>query len=293
MNDKKKREKRDDEKRMPFLDHLEELRWRLIKCIVAVIALALLSYLFSEQILNLLTRPFPATRKLQFLAPTEGFMIRIKLSIFSGIILGLPVIFYQLWQFVAPGLLPHEKKYVPGIIAISTLNFLIGAAFAYLVIVPIGLNFLIGFETQDLVANIRIKDYLSFVTNLMLAFGVVFELPILAFFLTRIGIITPEFMSKYRRYAIALTFVLGAMLTPPDVFSQIMLAVPLILLYEISIFVSKVARRRRRAAEEEEEEQEEPEEPREKAAAETTAEEQSASVEEPPGSDLEEQDYED
>ncbi len=289
MAKKKAKKPEDDEKRMPFLDHLEELRWRLIKCIVSVIALALVSYLFSEQILNLLTRPFPPARKLIFLAPTEGFMIRLKLSIFSGIILSLPVIFYQLWQFVAPGLLPHEKKYVPHIIAVSTFNFLVGALFAYLVIVPIGLNFLLGFETADLQANIRIKDYLSFVTNLMLAFGVVFELPILAFFLTRIGIITPEFMSRYRRYAIVLTFVLGAMLTPPDVFSQVMLAIPLVLLYEISIYVSKVARRKR----EEKARSEAEEERKEKTRTRAEPKPEVSEVEEPTTDTYEDDEWED
>ncbi|MDZ7373178.1 MAG: twin-arginine translocase subunit TatC [candidate division KSB1 bacterium] len=231
---------------MPFLDHLEELRWRLIKCIAAVLVLTLVSYFFSGQMLSFLTRPFPAGRKLIFLSPTEGFMIRIKLSLFGGIIFGLPVIFYQMWQFIAPGLLPHEKRYVPHIIIISTINFVIGALFAYFVIVPIGLNFLLGFETPDVEAAIRIKDYLGFVTNLMLAFGIVFELPVLSFILARIGILTPEFMSRYRRYSIVLVFVVAAILTPPDVFSQILLAMPLIVLYEISIIVARLARRRPR-----------------------------------------------
>ena len=246
----------DEEKRMPFLDHLEELRWRLIKSIAAVMVMAMVSYMFSEQILNFLTHPYAKfSRPLIFLAPTEGFMIRIKLALFGGLIFALPVIFYQFWKFVAPGLYPHEKKYVPTIIVISTFNFLVGAAFAYFVIVPFGLRFLIGFETPDLQASIRIKDYLSFITNLMLAFGVVFELPILAFFLTRIGIITPEFMKKYRRYAIVIVFVLAAILTPPDVFSQIALAIPLVLLYEISIWVSKAAKRKRDEAKQAEEEE--------------------------------------
>jgi sec-independent protein translocase protein TatC len=244
----RKREERNDEKRMPFLDHLEELRWRLIKCIAAVMILTVVSYLFSGQLLSFLTRPFPAGRKLIFLSPAEGFIIRMKISLFGGIIFGLPVIFYQMWQFIAPGLLPHEKKYVPHIILISSFNFAVGALFAYFVIVPIGLNFLLSFETPDIEATIRIRDYLGFVTNMMLAFGVVFELPVLSFLLARIGIITPEFMARYRRYAIVLIFVVAAILTPPDVFSQILLALPLLVLYEVSIVVARVARRRRTKA---------------------------------------------
>ena len=234
----KKKLKTYDERRMPFWDHLEELRWRLIRCIVSVVALSIVAYVFSTQIMNFLTRPFP--QKLIFLTPTGGFMIQIKVSIFAGLILSLPVIFYQFWQFVAPGLLEKEKKYVPLVIFFTTLCFLTGAAFAYFVMIPIGLKFLLSFQTPNLVANITIQEYLSFVSMLILAFGVTFELPVLAYFLTRIGLLTPRFLREKRRYGIVVIVIVAAILTPPDVFSQILLSIPLIVLYEVSIIVSAV-----------------------------------------------------
>ncbi len=235
------------EKEMPFLDHLEELRWRLLKSIVTVIVCAIGVYFFSEQVLAILIAPYNdaatqldsgAAQKLIFLSPTGGFMIRIKISIFSAILLGLPVIFYQIWQFVVPGLLGKEKKLVPVVAFFSTLCFLTGALFCYLVVLRFGLRFLLSFETSDLVATISVNEYLGFVTMLILVFGLIFELPILALFLTKIGFLTPAFMRHYRRHGIVGMVILSAVVTPPDVFTQLLLAGPLILLYEISILIS-------------------------------------------------------
>ncbi len=235
------------EKEMPFLDHLEELRWRLVKAIVTVIVCAIGVYFFSEQVLAFLIAPYNdaatqldsgATQKLIFLSPTGGFMVRIKISIFSAILLGLPVIFYQIWQFVVPGLLGKEKKLVPVVAFFSTLCFLTGALFCYLVVLRFGLRFLLSFETSDLVATISVNEYLGFVTMLILVFGLIFELPILALFLTKIGLLTPAFMRHYRRHGIVGMVILSAVVTPPDVFTQLLLAGPLVLLYEISILIS-------------------------------------------------------
>ena len=231
-----------NEKQMTFLEHLEELRWRLIKCIVAVVVLSLGSYFFSEQIMDLLTLPFPET--LIFIAPAEGFLIRLKISLFAGIIIGLPILFYQIWQFVVPGLLDKERKYVPVVVFISTACFLVGALFAYSIMIPFAMRFFMKFQTPELVANIRIKDYLSFVTTMILVFGIVFEMPILSYFLTRIGLITAKFLRSKRRYAIVLILVMAALLTPPDVVSQLFLGGPMVLLYEVSIIVSTVAARK-------------------------------------------------
>ena len=244
--EKKKKEKKKirNEKQMTFLEHLEELRWRLIKSIVAVVVLSLGSYFFSEQIMDLLTLPFPET--LIFLAPAEGFLIRLKISLFAGIIVGLPIIFYQIWQFVVPGLLDKERKYVPVVVFISTVCFLVGAFFAYSIMIPFAMRFFMKFQTPELVANIRIKDYLSFVTTMILVFGIVFEMPILSYFLTRIGLITAKFLRSKRRYAIVVILIMAALLTPPDVVSQLFLGGPMVLLYEVSIFVSYMAARKRK-----------------------------------------------
>lgn len=236
------------------MQHLEELRWRLVRSIIAVFIGAAIALLFSNQVLELLLLPFrkavemhaqglapgapaPATR-LIFLAPTEGFMVHIKLAIFAGLLISLPYVLYQLWQFVAPGLLEHEKRHLPKIVTFSSLFFFAGAAFCYLVVIRYGLNFLLGFQKPELVANISIKEYLRFVTMLILVFGIVFEMPVLSYFLSKVGLLTPEFMRQKRRYSIVTIFVMAAIITPPDAFTQVMLAMPLIILYEISIWVS-------------------------------------------------------
>jgi sec-independent protein translocase protein TatC len=231
-----------DEKVMPFLDHLDELRSRLLRAILAIFIATLGCYFFSQDIMNLLTRPYP--EKLIFLAPTEGFIVHIKIAFFGGLFISLPYIFYQLWQFVVPGLLEKEKKFVPLIVLFSTFFFVLGSAFCYFVIIPLGLKFLLGWQTASLVPSITIKEYLKFVTMLVLVFGIVFELPMLAYFLTKMGILTPTFMRKNRRYGIVLTFILAAVITPPDVVTQILLALPLIILYELSILVSKMVQKK-------------------------------------------------
>lgn len=237
-------------KEMPFLDHLEELRWRLIKSIVAVVICAIVVYFFSDKVLAVLIKPYndaatqlnkPNVQSLIFLTPTGGFMVRIKLSVFAGIVIALPIIFYQLWQFIVPGLFEKEKRYVPTVVFFSTGCFLVGALFCYFIVLRYGLRFLLGFETSDLVATISINEYLQFVTMLLLVFGLIFELPVLSFFLTKIGLLTPAFLRHYRRHGIVIMVILAAVITPPDIFTQLLLAGPLILLYEISIFVSKIA----------------------------------------------------
>ena len=235
-----------NEKVMPFLDHLEEFRMRLLKCIFSIMLFSVAAYFFSKQIMKILLLPYPKAEKLIFLAPTEGFITYIKISVFVGIIVSLPVIFYQLWKFVAPGLYKKEKKYIPLIVFFSTLFFLTGALFCYFVIIPYGLNFLLGFSTDQLEPNIQIKEYLKFVTLLIMVFGIIFELPLLSYFLTKMELLTPEFIRSKRRYGIVAIFILAALLTPPDIVTQLFLAGPLIILYEISIWVSKIVMIRKR-----------------------------------------------
>lgn len=247
-----------NEKEMPFLDHLEELRWRLVKALIAVVAGGALCFYFIQEIFDFLVRPYrdalhmlaqtsgnpllETDARLVFLGPTAGFMIYIKLALTGGIVFALPVIFYQLWRFVAPGLLFKERMVVPRFTASATLCFIAGAAFCYFIVLPYGLSFLLGFQTADLVAMITIEEYFGFVTTLLLVFGLLFEMPVLSYLLARLGILTPEFLRQKRRYGIVTIFVIAAVLTPTvDAFSQILLAVPLMILYEISIWVAKLA----------------------------------------------------
>jgi len=244
---------------MPFLEHLEELRWRLFKSIVAIGLAALISFFFSDYILRVIQRPFEQAVAMQpevigedgatiaprsqliFLSPTEGFMIRIKLSLLAGLLLASPIVFYQFWKFVSPGLLEKERKFIPRLAFASTVFFLLGASFCYFFVIRFGLNFLLGFQSETLAAVIDIKEYFGFFTLLILMFGIVFEMPIVAYFLTRLGLLTPEFMRDKRQYAIVGIFVLAAIITPPDIFTQMALALPLLILYEISIWVCKAS----------------------------------------------------
>jgi len=229
------------EKHMPFIEHLEELRQRLFKCIGSVVGLGIISYIFSDELLVFLTsrNPNPDV-PLQFLKPTGLFLIHIKVAFFAGLVFSIPVLIYQFWQFVSPGLFQKERKYVFPIILFSVICFVIGAVFAFFIVIPLGLEFLLGFETESIVANWTINEFISFVTVLVIVFGVVFELPMVALFLGRIGIINYKMMLKYWRYAILSAFVFGAVLTPPDPYTQVMLAFPLFLLYGVSILLVRI-----------------------------------------------------
>ncbi|MFQ5629897.1 MAG: twin-arginine translocase subunit TatC [bacterium] len=245
-----------NEKEMTFLEHLEELRWRLVRSIIAIVVGSVIAFIFKTEILDFLIYPFSEAAKLAsedvsngfvsdtkliYLAPTEAFMVYIKLALFAGLFISSPYIFYQLWKFIAPGLMENEKKYVPYFVFFSTFFFLAGAFFCYFVVIKIGLHFLLSFQTENLEANFAIKEYLKFVTLMILTFGIVFEMPILSYFLTRVGLLTPKFMREKRRFGIIAIFALAAIMTPPDPFSQVALALPLVVLYEFSIWVSKVA----------------------------------------------------
>lgn len=234
---------------MPFLDHLEELRWRLLKCIISVIVLMILSFPFSKQILKILTYPnnhLNSPAKLIFLRPTGMLMVRLWVSVATGIVLSLPVIFYQLWKFISPGLLEKERKYAIPMVLFTTLCFLAGVLFSYFILIPVVLPLLYGMTIESIEPTINISDYIGFVTRLILICGVVFEFPALSFFLTRVGILTPDFLKKYRKYGIVLIFVMAAILTPPDPLSQVLLAFPLVLLYEVSIWISIFVKKKRK-----------------------------------------------
>jgi len=247
--EKDRKKKKVDEKKMSFVDHLEELRWVILKCIISVVIFSIISYIFSERLVDFLTAPYPY--QLIALGPADVFMLRINLSVTTGVIASLPVIIYQFWSFVAPGLLEREKRFVPWIIFFTILCFLIGASFAYYMIIPLGLKFFAKFQTEKLVMSVSVDKYVKYVTVLLIAFGAVFELPIMSMLLARIGLLTPEFMRKVRGYAIVLFFVGAALLTPPDIWTQLAMAGPLLLMYEISIWITKIfAKKRERELEE-------------------------------------------
>ena len=178
------------------------------------------------------------------------FIVTLEIAFFGGILVSLPYILFQAWMFIAPGLHVHERKYVPRIIGSATFLFLLGVSFAYYVIFPFALEFFLGLAPSTVETNIAIDFYISFIIRLLFVFGVIFQLPVMSYFLSRLGILTPEFMRKYRRHSIVVIFVLAALFTPPDPFTQVMLGIPLILLYEISIFISRAVHRAKKEANE-------------------------------------------
>jgi sec-independent protein translocase protein TatC len=234
-------------KDMGFLDHLEEFRSRIIKCLVSVLIFSIVTYFFSDYVIDFLAKPIA---KVYFMSPTEAFAVRVKMSIILGIILSVPVIFYQIWQFIVPGLFEREVRAVVPAVLFSTLFFLIGGAFYFFIVFPMAIQFLMGFGTDKLEPMIKIGAYISFISYTTLAFGAVFELPVVAYFLGRLGIITDKTLRKGRRYAILGIVILAATITPPDIFSQVMLAIPLYFLYEISIIVLKATQKRKETPEE-------------------------------------------
>lgn len=231
----------EEKQELSFLDHLEELRWRIFKSIIAIVAFALPCGFFWKNIFDVvmlypLRLADPAPR-LIITSPAEAVVLTIKIAVTGGIIFASPVIFYQFWRFISPGLYKNERVLIIPVVVASTLFFLFGISFSYLS-VPYVISFLTRFASDKLEAMYRTQEYLGFLIKLGLAFGVVFELPVLSFVLTKAGILTPKFLIRNIRYAIVIVFVLAAVLTPPDIVSQMFLAVPLIVLYCISIIVS-------------------------------------------------------
>ncbi len=240
--------------KMPFTSHLEELRERLIKCFIAVGVGFCACYGFKEKIFDLLNQPLIAAMgaedKMIFTALHEAFFTYLKVSFLAGLMLASPVIIYQFWMFVAPGLYEKERKLIFPIVFLSTFFFVGGALFGYFVVFPYGFRFFLGFATETIQALPSMKEYLSFSSKLLLAFGLVFELPLVITFLARLGIVSVPFLKKNRKYALLIFFVGAAIITPPDVVTQIMMAFPLMLLYEISIIGARIFQKRKPAPEE-------------------------------------------
>jgi sec-independent protein translocase protein TatC len=238
--------KEDD--KIPFTEHLEELRKRLITCFIAVGVGFALSYGFKEKLFELLTRPLVAVmhngETLIFTGLPEAFFTYLKVSLISGIGIASPVIMYQFWKFIAPGLYKKERRILLPVVLLSTVFFVGGALFGYFVVFPLGFKFFMSFATQTIRPMPSMREYLSFAASLLLAFGLVFELPLVITLMARMGIVTVPFLNKNRKYAILIFFITAAILTPPDVASQIMMAVPLMGLYEISIIGARIFSKR-------------------------------------------------
>ncbi len=241
---------------MPFLEHLEELRWRLLWSAVAI-AIGTVAGLFlvlNFGVLDLLIEPvlpYLDGGKPIFLNPATSFFVTLKLSLVVGILLGLPVVVYQVWAFFSPALEASEKKIIVPSLYFGLVLFCAGVALAYSWVLPLALRFLMGFQSEVLTAAIEVQEYLGFVTRLLLAFGLVFELPVVIMILSALGLVTPEFLASRRRHAIAGVAVLSALLTPGDLASTLLMMGPMIVLYEVSILLSKLIYRRRRREREE------------------------------------------
>ncbi len=225
--------------KLPLTEHLDELRKRLIRCLIAIFAGFVVAYIFKEKLFEVLTAPLIRAMRqgdtLIFTGIPEAFFTYLKVSLLTGIFISAPVIIYQFWMFVAPGLYKHERKTMIPIIFVSSLFFMGGALFGYFVVFPIGFKFLLGFASETIQPLPSMREYLSFSSKLLMAFGIVFELPIVITFLARLGLVTVPFLKKNRKYAILIFFVGAALLTPPDVVTQTLLALPMMILYEISI----------------------------------------------------------
>jgi sec-independent protein translocase protein TatC len=233
-----------DDRTMPLLGHLEELRSCIIKALLAI-ALALVpTYLFASEVFMLLTQPLqqiaPAPPMLIGTSPAEAFFTKLKVSFIAALFLASPVVFYQLWRFVAPGLYEQERRYVLPFVFFATCFFVLGAAFCHIFVLPVGYAFFIDqYQSIGVQPTLRISEYLSFTARMLLAFGVTFELPVLTFFFARIGLVTHSMLLSSFRYAIVIIFIVAAVLTPgPDVASQLMMATPLLVLYILSIGIA-------------------------------------------------------
>ncbi len=252
---------------MTFLEHLEELRWHLIRSLVVIILFAILAFVFKKIVFDIIilgpsksdfftnywlchfgTHSFLNTNKLcinanpiklQNIQMAGQFTAHIKISLITGIVVAFPYVFYEFWRFVNPALYSKERKMARGSVFAISLLFFVGVLFGYYIICPLSVNFLYNYQVSDLAVNdIKLMSYISIISSICLASGILFELPVIVMFFTEIGLLTPAFLKKYRKHALLVILILSAIITPPDVFSQILVSLPLLLLYEISIKIS-------------------------------------------------------
>ncbi|MFZ5569308.1 MAG: twin-arginine translocase subunit TatC [Thermodesulfobacteriota bacterium] len=233
-----------EDDKLPFTAHLEELRTRLIRCLIAVGIGFTGAYLYKEKLFDILTRPLVAVMgkgdTLIFTGLAEAFFTYLKTAFIVGVMLASPVIIFEFWMFVAPGLYKTERRILMPVVVLSTLFFIGGALFGYFFVFPVGFEFFLGFQSETIKAMPSMREYLGFAATMLLVFGLTFELPLVITCLARFGLVTVDFLKKNRKYAILLIFIVAAILTPPDVVSQTMMAIPMMLLYEISIVGARI-----------------------------------------------------
>jgi len=223
-------------KKLSFWEHLEELRRRIIKSIIVFILCSVIFYFFLPKIFPLLIKPM---KKLVLLSPLEGFLTYFTLSLWGGIFLSLPFVIYQTWGFISPSLHKKEKRYIIIFGIVSFFLFIFGCFFGYKIILPLGLKFLLRFSNPYLIPMISASKYVGFLLTFTLTFGVVFQFPVVVLLLTKLGVFSYQILKKRRKEAIVGIFIFAAIFTPPDVFTQISMALPLIFLYELSILLAK------------------------------------------------------
>lgn len=241
-----------DEKPMGLLDHLNEMRWRLVRCLIAAAVGFCVCWAFVEPIFAVLVKPLlavlPAGGNAMYSTMPEAFFIRMFVACIAGVFVASPVIFYQIWAFISPGLYEEEKLFFVPVAVISAVFFVGGALFCYHIVFPFAFQFFMSYNTEQIRVMPRISDYVDFVLKLLIAFGLIFEMPLFAFFLSRMGLLTAAMMRQARRYAILGIFIVAAILTPPDVLSQLLMALPMLVLYEVSVIVAAVFGKKKKTA---------------------------------------------
>ena len=239
------------QREMSFFEHLDELRSQIIKALIGILLGTVLCIFFADRIVqDILLHPLRSVGlKAQVLSPYGIVMLYMEAILICGVILSMPYTIYCIWKFVAPGLLPKERHYISRIVSFTSLCFFAGVAFGYYILLPTALTFFSTFGTQNIELHVALDQYVSFMLTLLLGAGLVFELPMISYFLSKMGILTPGFMRKFRRHAIVVIFIISAVVTPtPDMVTQTLLALPMILLYEVSIFISKYSQKKTAAS---------------------------------------------
>ena len=256
------------EEEMSFLDHLEDLRWHLIRAVLAIVIGGFVAFLFSDFIFETIifgpkSMDFPTYKYLCNIATFVGvdtsfcaealpfriqnrtmggqFSAHIWTSIYAGFIIAFPYVIYQFWRFISPGLHNEERKYSKGFIFVTSFLFFLGVLFGYYIVTPLSINFLGSYTVSEQISNeIDISSYIGLVRSSAIASGLIFELPVIIYFLTKVGLVTPKILKKYRKFALVIVLILSAVITPPDITSQIIVAIPILILYQVSIYISKV-----------------------------------------------------
>ncbi len=245
----------EEEKGMTLMEHLSELRTRLVRSFIVVGLAFIVCYTFAEQLFAELCKPLiaalPEGSKLIFTALPEAFFVYVQVGLLAAVFVASPFLFYQIWSFVSPGLYEEEKKYMIPMAVISAGFFIAGASFCFFMVFPYAFTFFVGFADENIAAMPSLSEYLGFSMKLLIAFGLIFEMPLFTFFLARMGVVTAAIMRKARKYAVLCSFIIAAILTPPDVISQLLMAFPMMLLYEMSIGVAAIFGRKKKVEPEE------------------------------------------